>query len=500
MNTPSIMYVHSIYDRQPGGRLLLLFGLAVLLLCGTTQRSAAQALPYSVYALGTGGAGPSSVRDVGALFSNPANLVYDDRGGRVVVSVLPLQVSGGGNLAQFGFYNDGLQGESMTASRKQELMENWFGSAERDAVRYVGVSAAVVPFALVVRGTDWGAGFAAQVRTQNRMGTNRGLVDLALFGLEEERSVPVSGEIEGMNTVHLSFAYSRRLPERRLSVGVAPRIILGTSYARGEMTSTVDVLEDALVHRFDYTLHAAGSYSKDVLDRFELLGAPASVDDSFGNPFGSIAGKGAGLDLGATYEMRPNVSVAASLTDLGFVRWSTDARRVTPVNSELRFEGFDLDLDRIDEEFDGRLGDYFSHVLDSLAEDAYGTVDRSDASFITSTPAAFHTGGTLYFNDKLGAVSAGTSLPLNRSNGNMTSRPSVYLGMEYRLGRRYGIPLRAGVRAGGMNALTTAVGIGIHTPLWEFAISAAATPSSETAGGGMQLSLGASLLTFRFGR
>lgn len=479
--------------------LLLLFGLASFL-HSTTRTSAAQLLPYSVASLGTGGAGPSSVRDHDAIFMNPANLVYDDRGGRVVMSFLPVHVSGGGNLAQFGFYNEGLQGGTMTESRKRELLDEWFGPAGRNAMRYVGVSAAVVPFAIAVRGANWGAGFAAQVRTHNRMGINRGLLDLALIGLEEERSVPLDGEIQGMNTVHLALAYSRRFPAHRLAVGVAPRLILGTSFAQGTMHSTVDVLEGALVHHFDYTLRAAGTFGRDMLDRFEPVRATQPVQHSAGNPFGSVAGKGGGVDLGANYEMGSNVSVAASLTDLGFVHWNADARRVTPINSEFRFEGIDLDLERISDEFEGSLGNYVSHVMDSLADDAYGKVEREDVSFTTFTPAAFHAGGTMYFNNHLGALSAGTSVPLNRASGNMTRRPAVYLGLEYRLGRRYGIPLRAGVRAGGMSAVSTAVGIGIHTPLWEFALSAAVTPSSEAVGGGMQVAVGASLLTLRFGR
>lgn len=493
------MHVLLISTRRLAVRLLLTLGLAGLAQ-STTLPSAGQSLPYSVSSLGMGGAGPSSVRDHSAIFLNPANLVYDDRGGRVVMSFLPVRFAGGGNLVQFGFYNEGLGGGTITESRKHELIEQWFGASDRNAMRYVGASAAVVPFAMAVRGTNWGAGFAAQVRTHNRMGMNRGLLDLALFGLAEERSVPVDGEIEGMNTVHLSFAYSRRFPERRWAVGVAPKLILGTSYAHGKMNSVVDVHEDALVHRFDYTLRAAGSYSHDMLDRYELLGAADPAGNPLGNPFGSVAGKGAGIDLGTTYEMRPNVSIAASLTDLGFVSWNADAQRITPLHSEFRFEGLTLDLDRIEDEFEGSLGNYVTHVMDSLADDAYGTVDRKNVSFMTSTPAAVHAGGTLYFNEQLGALSVGTSVPLNGAAGNMTRRPSAYVGLEYRLGRRYGIPIRAGVRAGGMSAVSTAIGIGFHTPLWEFAVSAAATPSSEAVGGGMQLTAGISLLTLRFAR
>ncbi len=489
----------NFFQSLTGPRTLALLAIALLWQPASLTGSA-QTLPYSVRSLGMGGAGPSSVRDHGSIFLNPANLVYDDLGGRIVLSLMPTRVSGGGNLAQFGFYNDGLTGGTMTDAHKQELIEAWFGPAERNAMRYVGITAGVVPLALAARGPNWGAGFAVQARSHNSMGVNRGLVDLALLGLTDERTVPVDGRIESMNTVHLTLAFSRRLPARRLAVGIAPTLILGTSYARGSMNSTVDVLEDALIHRFDYTLRAAGSYSQDVLNRYGLLGAVEPTDGPVRNPFGSVAGTGAGVDVGVTYELRPDVSVAASLTDVGFVTWKKDARLVTPLRSEFRFEGFDLDIDRINDEFEGRFGEYVAHVVDSLARDAYGTVEREDISFTTAAAAVFHSGGTVYFANRLGALSAGTSVPLNRAAGNLTRRPSAYVGTEYRLGRRYGIPLRAGVRIGGVSALSMAVGVGFHTPLWEFGLSAAATPSSEAAGGGMRLTVGASLLTFRFGR
>lgn len=472
--------------------LLALFALAVT--------ASAQEVPYSVASLAGGGAGPSSARDQGALFLNPANLVYDDHGGRIVMSLFPVRVSGGGSLLQVGFYNDERTGRTISEAEKRALIEDWFGPEERNSLRYVSLAGGVVPVAMVVRGGDWGMGFAAQVRSHNRLGVNRGLVDLALFGLEEERSVPIDAEIESMNTVHLSLALSRRFPDRHLSIGIAPRLILGTSYAAGQMNSVLDLREDAIVHRFDYTVRAAGDFSHDVLDRFATFGGPDSTGRPIRNPFGAVAGRGAGLDLGATYEIATHLDAAVSITDLGFVTWSADAQEVTPTNSEFRFEGVELDMSRIDQEFDGSSGAYVSHVIDSLAKDVYRTVERSDAHFTTSTAAALHASGTFYFANRLGALTAGTSVPMNRAAGNLTRRPSVYLGTEYRLGRRYGMPLRAGLRAGGAGAISTAAGIGFYTPFWEFAVSAAATPSSEAAGNGMRFGVGFSLLTLRFGR
>ncbi len=101
---------------------------------------------------------------------------------------------------------------------------------------------------------------------------------------------------------------------------------------------------DSLVHRFDYTARAAGPLSTGLFDTFNAFNDDP-VDEVVGGSSG-IAGVGGGLDLGATYTVRPGLLVSASITDLGRITWTQDAQTVTPVKDVFRFEGVTLDSDR----------------------------------------------------------------------------------------------------------------------------------------------------------
>jgi hypothetical protein len=74
----------------------------------------------------------------------------------------------------------------------------------------------------------------------------------------------------------------------------------------------------------------------------------------------------------------------------------------------------------------------------------------------------------------------------------------LYAGAEYRLGGRFAIPVRTGVRVGGAGALTVGFGFGIHTPIYDLDISLAATPKTDVLGAGGRYMIGLSLGTFRF--
>ncbi|RMF54259.1 MAG: hypothetical protein D6746_14660, partial [Bacteroidetes bacterium] len=88
-------------------------------------------------------------------------------------------------------------------------------------------------------------------------------------------------------------------------------------------------------------------------------------------------------------------------------------------------------------------------------------------------------------------VNMGLSVALNEAPGNLTRKPSVYTGGEYRLGP---VPLRAGVRLGGDGAMTLGVGLGLRTPVYEFGLSVAATPKSDVMGAGGRYVVALSLI------
>ncbi len=465
--------------------------LAVLLLSHGTLH--AQVGTHGLPALGMAGGGPAFVHDNDALFLNPANLLYPGQRGRGVLTLGQTQAFTGGSLYQFNHYNATFTGgQQLTGHDVTATLDAWFGADRRRA----GVFAEAVPLAFSYRLPRRAFGLAVRARTYSQAGLNRGLFDLVLRGTEESREIPLDLEFGHLSTVDVSVAYSQALLGGRLTVGVAPKIVFGLEYMQAEMTSTVVVEDDALAHRFAYTARAAGGVSGGLVAGFSLFQSDpmANVEIS---PFSGIAGQGFGVDLGATFALRNDVLVAASLTDLGQIAWRQDAQTVTPLGSEFRFDGLTFDRDRLRDEYDNSVGAYLEAQLDSLAREAYAGVARDLSGFTSALPAAAHVGGTWFITRKA-TLAAGSSVALNRAPGSLSHQPSFYAGAEYRLGGRVALPLRTGLRMGGEGALTVGFGLGLETPVYDFGLSVAATPKTDVLGAGGRYMVALSVGTFRF--
>ncbi len=453
--------------------------------------------------LSTGGGGAAYVRDTEALFLNPANIRYDERGTRVVVSLGGLQAFGGGGLLQFDHYTNNFTGGNVIAPEDVDVMlDDWFGSNRKGKVRQVGVATDVVPFAFVFRNrNNWAAGMAVRSRTFNQLGVSRGLFELLLEGTNQNARLPLTVDAQSMAITEVSFAYSHLLPRYRYTFGIAPKFVLGHHYARGWLGSDVTISDNSITHDVSYVTRIAGPLAGDAADAFTIFEDSGFLADAaptnFGDPTSFIAGKGFGFDLGVTHEYNNDLYFAFSLTDLGFVRWSGNADAVVSGTQTLEFGGLDLSDDRLNDEFDGDLGAYAEDVLTSLVEDTYETYERWPGAFTTSLPTVMHAGVSWHKMDGRLVLNGGSSMALNTEAGNMSRAPSLHAGLSFSPGRRYSIPLRTGVRVGGGGAMTFGFGFGILTPVYDINIGLAATPKSQLVGGGARYMLALSVMNIR---
>lgn len=112
---------------------------------------------------------------------------------------------------------------------------------------------------------------------------------------------------------------------------------------------------------------------------------------------------GFAVDLGATYKLMDNLTLAASLLDLGSIKWNYNARKIytTDPSKEVVFEGFDLNdfinNDSIDEE-------NINDILDSIANE-FGIEDGPE-SYSTNLTTKLLISGTydLTKKDHFGAM------------------------------------------------------------------------------------------------
>ncbi|MFB6097577.1 MAG: DUF5723 family protein [Salinibacter sp.] len=443
----------------------------------------------SSWAVATGGGASAVGSPTMSLYANPAHLTIGRLEAALEIRFLDLRAYAGGNLLQFDHYADtfGSRSGTLTNAEEAKILDAWFGEGTRSVATY----AEAVPLAVTYRPPDrpWAVGVGLRVRSISETRLNRGLFDLFLIGADSSRTVPVNGRYQAFNTVDLTGSFSYHFESIPLSVGVSPRLIFGTNYADGRLSSTVTVTDSVLTHRFDYTARAAGGLSRQVYDTFNVFSSNPFGGVSTGGFGGGVAGFGVGVDLGATYALRPDLFVSVSITDLGTIQWNRDAQTVTPENNKFRFDGVELNVDRLRNEFDGDVGAYFKHKVDSLARAAYEDVRRDRSSF----SSALHVGGT--WSKEEYTLTGGATVGLNQVAGAVSTTPAVHLGGEYRLGP---VPLRAGIRLGGPQAVTLAGGVGLDVGGFRFDLGLSVTPSTSTLGSGGHYAASLSMATVRF--
>lgn len=473
-------------------RILLAIG-SVFVLSGLGSDTAhAQSGIRSMHAVSTGGSTSPLGSPTNALYANPSHLTSGSSSSFLELRLFDTRTYVGGDLFQFQHYNETLaSGRSLSRSQVEESLDSWFGSRRRSGAMYVEM--VPVSFSYRPTGEKWAVGGGLRFRALAKAGLNRGLFDLLLRGTGTERTVPVRGRYRAAQTVDLTGAFSYALDSMPLSIGVAPRLIFGTSFADGVLDSDVVVGEESLVHQFEYTARAAGPLSTEIYDVFDAFQSNPLHDLSSSWGGGGVVGVGAGIDLGATYEVKPDLLLGLSVTDLGMIRWQGDAQTVTPSENEFRFEGAELNLQHLRTEFDGKVGDYLRHQVDSLAREAYRDVERDRSPFVTGLPTAMQLTGTWDRGDF--TVTGGTGMGFNSAAGAVSLIPSLYGGGEYQLGI---VPLRAGVRLMGTQAATFAGGVGIDLGLYRFDLGVSVTPKTSLLGSGAHYAVGISLATLRF--
>jgi hypothetical protein len=464
-------------------------GLGVLLLAGLpTGALPVRAQPgvRSPAATGTGGGTAAPTAGTAALYTNPAFLTAGADAPRVTATLFRVTAVSGGDLLQFDPYRALFLRRGrrpLSDAEEAAVLDDWFGGETRSTT----AAAAVVPVALTYRAPSgrWAVGGAVRGRVVQHTAMDQGALDLLLRGTGPDRVVPINGRTRLYGLLDLTGAVSYRVGAGPLSVGVAPRLLLGTGYADGVLRSEAVVMDGTLIHRFDYRARAAGALSTGLYDTFDAFG-PTPLRRVLGTT-PRIVGVGGGLDVGLSYALRPGLHVSASVTDLGRVRWTGAAQTVRPTTDTFRFEGLSLDPARLSDDFDGDVAAYAVHQVDSLARAAYRDVTRERAPFRTGLPTTAHLQGTWAAGPVV--VTGGGTLGLNPAAGAPRAL-TLHLGGEVRLGP---VPLRVGVRGGQGQALSVAGGLGLAVGGVRLDVGGSVTPRSALLGAGARYAAGVSL-------
>lgn len=197
---------------------------------------------------------------------------------------------------------------------------------------------------------DFGAALAKDMFSMMRTMNGFALEDVA----GTNQSYSLSNQTQNMKAyAEIGLGYSRRITEK-LTVGGRVKVLLGL--ARAEMNINqfdlnLDVPNPQYANYADYESRGELSPSDWYGSHYDysangnvittLKGGGMTFDndgmiDDFDLDAGDlgIAGSGFGIDLGASYKVWDNLTVSASILDLGFLKWKESETTVATVSGE----------------------------------------------------------------------------------------------------------------------------------------------------------------------
>jgi hypothetical protein len=205
------------------------------------------------------------------------------------------------------------------------------------------------------------------------------LFKLLLYGTRESAKFDLSRF--GVNTsayIEVGFGYSRQINDK-LTVGGKLKYLIGeanisTKIKKFELNAdiekwmvngsgTVNASLPAIVNTEKFFKEPEDPNDPNAKEILDFGGIGDAIADNFG--FGDLkigdlfSNSGFGIDLGATYQLLPELQLSAAVNDLGFITWKNNTVN-TSIAKEHTFDGVEYILgndgddigDRLSEEFD----------------------------------------------------------------------------------------------------------------------------------------------------
>lgn len=192
------------------------------------------------------------------------------------------------------------------------------------------------------------------------------------------------------NYAELALGHSRDINDK-LRVGAKMKFLFGIAYADLDVKQLDVTLSGDQWKAVGDARIAAAIMSNEFLPSDSKPAAPDGrprVDDF--DVEGGLAGFGLAFDLGATYKLLPDLTLSASLTDLGFIKYGKAAHASSA--GEWTFDGFDHDIYVAGENNgNNKLGDQFEHMGDDL-EEIFAVYDDGQSATCTALAATLNVG------------------------------------------------------------------------------------------------------------
>jgi hypothetical protein len=236
--------------------------------------------------------------------------------------------------------------------------------------------------------------FRVMEKSEVSFGYPKDLMSLLLKGNELGASQKIGNfNVFSNNYLEYSLGYSNKVFDN-LTIGVRAKYLNGIASINSESFDFelyTSEAGDSLALTSDIEMQATAPVSvttdEDGLIE-EVNDRDISVSDAFSNP-------GFAVDIGAIYDLMPELTLSASILDLGFINYSNFTHNYR-INGQYSFTGVDItSMITGDEEETNPL----EGITDSLKESL--ELSYSDDNFFTSLGPKIYLGGRYYFSENL---------------------------------------------------------------------------------------------------
>lgn len=502
----SVIYKSSISDadRYYVGRILfgtILF-LFISLFCISFPRLLYAQPLIGAKNIALGGGGTAYLSGIEANFYNPANLMIFDRKGTFHVNLGNSAVSFEPVLSESNIGDQARNFSNILSVHRRDRQQ--ITDTERRALIEENfpdntlLSQHQTRAELLWGGIQWqkesiSLSLVARSRFGSRIEAGRGWYSTRFIeeGDRQVRDISLIRQSQTLHELSLGIAHeftfiSGRIPSlSKLYIGIAPKLVISGDYSNTSFNARYIRREGQVQTQFarQFDFRSTGNYTGTVTDYRNGVPLTQSVNQNLGNSFFSdFTGYGFGIDFGLTYQIplgnntmisdsengrRPvkkSFRIAFSVTDLGYINYSTRPFRLNTASDTLLIESETV----LDTKFIGSAGQLLSLFdnADALPNPFLTASETSGESFTELLPTSVNTGVLLDLNRI--KASGDITLALNDTAFRSTSFTS-HLGLEVRPHPK--VPVRLGAQLAAGLPAHLGFGTGIETRYWDFMIS-----------------------------
>lgn len=240
--------------------------------------------------------------------------------------------------------------------------------------------------------------FSIMMNVDARLNFSKGLFDLMVYGTDyPQHSIQVfDGKLmDATGYIAPTIAYSRVI-DSNLTVGARLKFYNGIYNVHTNNSDvTMHFNDDNITATSDIDIRTSNAFMETKINSVTDEDSITTSDDMSNMVSNMLKNKGLGIDVGATYKIRPDMEISASIVDLGFIKWKSHAQNIKSKHPgrEVNFSGVNTNYDSISND----INNYLDDMADSIKH-SFDLESKDMNSYTTLMPTKIYLGYSWNFS------------------------------------------------------------------------------------------------------